>query len=89
MAHASARTVVTVERIFDGDLLADSTLAAGTLPGFYVETVAVAERGAWPLPLPERYAWDAEHLKEYAALAATEDGFKAYLDQHVYERRAA
>ena len=29
-----------------------STLAAGTLPGFYVEQVAVVERGCWPLPLP-------------------------------------
>ena len=89
MAHASVKTVVTVENIFDGDLLADRTLAAGTLPGFYVETVAVAERGAWPLPLPEHYAWDAEHLKEYARLAATEDGFKKYLEQHVYEKQAA
>src|SRR6202790_231127 len=36
MAHAAAKTVVTVERIHDGDLLADPVLAAGTLPGFYV-----------------------------------------------------
>ena len=89
MAHAAAKTVVTVEKIVEGDLLADKMLAAGTLPGFYVETVAVAERGSWPLPLPEYYAWDAEHLKEYAKLAATEDGFKKYLDQYVYERAAA
>jgi glutaconate CoA-transferase subunit A len=89
MAHAAAKTVVTVERIVDDDLLADRTLAAGTLPGFYVEHVAVAERGAWPLPLPEHYAWDAGHLKEYAKLAATEDGFKQYLEQHVYERAVA
>ncbi len=89
MAHAAAKTVVTVEKIHDGNLLEDRTLAAGTLPGFYVETVAVAERGGWPLPLPEHYAWDAEHLAEYARLAATEDGFKKYLDQHVHERRAA
>jgi glutaconate CoA-transferase subunit A len=89
MAHAAEKTVVTVEKIHDGNLLEDSTLAAGTLPGFYVESVAVAERGAWPLPLPEHYAWDAGHLAEYARLAATEDGFTTYLDQHVHERRAA
>jgi glutaconate CoA-transferase subunit A len=89
MAHAAERTIVTVEKIIDGNLLADKTLAAGTLPGFYVESIAVAERGCWPLPLPEHYAWDAEHLKEYATLAATEDGFKKYLDQYVYERKAA
>src|SRR5215510_10872968 len=39
LAHAAEKTVVTVEKIHDGDLLADPVLAAGTLPGFYVETV--------------------------------------------------
>jgi glutaconate CoA-transferase subunit A len=89
MAHASAKTIVTVENLHDGNLLADPALAAGTLPGFYVECVTVAERGAWPLPLPEHYAWDAEHLKEYARLAATEEGFAKYLEQYVHERQAA
>src|SRR6202043_1598721 len=49
MAHAATKTVVTVEKIFEGNLLDDPTLAAGTLPGFYVETIAVAENGCWPL----------------------------------------
>jgi len=89
MAHAAARTVVTVEKLHDGDLLADPVLAAGTLPGFYVESVALAERGAWPLPLPGHYAADAEHLALYAKMAATPEGFADYLDRYVYERRAA
>ena len=86
MAHAAERTIVTVEKMHDGNLLDDPTLAAGTLPGFYVEQVAVAERGCWPLPLPEYYAWDAEHLKEYVALAATDEGFAKYLDKYVHEK---
>jgi len=89
MAHAADKTIVTVEKIHDGNLLDDSTLAAGTLPGFYVEAVAVAERGAWPLGLPDFYAADAEHLAEYAHMAATSDGFQDYLKRYVYERRAA
>lgn len=89
LAHASAKTVVTVEAIHEGDLLADPMLAAGTLPGFYVDAVAVAERGAWPLLLPDRYGVDAAHLAEYAKLAATADGFARYLDEHVYAKRAA
>ena len=89
MAHASEKTIVTVEKIVDGNLLADKTLAAGALPGFYVESIAVAERGCWPLPLPEHYAWDADHLKEYVTLAATDEGFATYLDKYVHERRAA
>jgi glutaconate CoA-transferase, subunit A len=89
MAHASAKTIVSVEKIVEGDLLTDATLAAGTLPGFYVESIALAPRGAWPLPLPDHYEWDEDHLTEYARLAATEEGFAKYLEQYVYDRRAA
>jgi len=89
MAHAAERTVVTVERIVDNNLLDDSVLAAGTLPGFYIEAIAVAERGAWPLPLPDHYGADAEHLALYAKMAATEQGFAEYLDKYVYEKKAA
>jgi len=89
LAHAAAKTIATVERIVDGNLLDDPTLAAGTLPAFYVEAVAVAPRGAWPLPLPEHYAADVAHLAEYARLADTAEGFDKYLDMFVYDRRAA
>src|SRR5271154_6412310 len=89
MAHAAHKTVVTVEKIHDGDLLRDPLLAAGTLPGFYVEAVAVEPRGAWPLPLPEHYGVDAAHMAEYSRLAATSDGFADYLQRYVHERRAA
>ncbi len=89
MAHASARTVVTVEKIVDGNLLDDPVLAAGTLPGFYVETIAVAENGCWPLGLPDHYGADAAHLREYARLAVTAEGFARYLDEYVHQRQAA
>jgi glutaconate CoA-transferase subunit A len=89
MAHAAQRTIVTVEEIHEANLLRDPLLAAGTLPGFYVEAVAVAPRGAWPLPLPDRYGIDAAHMSEYARLAATVQGFAQYLDRYVYEKRAA
>ncbi len=89
MAHAAEKTVVTVEKIHDGNLLDDPLLAAGTLPGFYVDSIVVAERGAWPLPLPDHYAADAEHLALYAKMAATPEGFAEYLERYVYERCAA
>src|SRR5580700_10804817 len=89
MAHAGARTVVTVEKLIDGNLLDDPVLAAGTLPGFYVESIAVAANGCWPLGLPDHYAADLAHLREYARLAATPEGFARYLEQHVHARRAA
>ena len=85
MAHAAEKTVVTVERLHDGNLLDDPTLAAGTLPGFYVEAVAVAERGAWPLPLPDHYAWRRRASRaNMRRLAATAEGFAEYLDKHVH-----
>jgi glutaconate CoA-transferase, subunit A len=89
MAHAAAKTVVTVEKIYDGDLLADPVLAAGVLPGFYVERIAVTEKGCWPLGLPDHYAADLTHLAAYAKLATSAEGFAKYLDEHVYARRAA
>jgi glutaconate CoA-transferase subunit A len=89
MAHAAARTIVTVEKVQDANLLDDPVTAAGTLPGFYVEAIAVAERGAWPLGLPDVYALDAAHMAEYARMAATEDGYIDYLKRYVHEHRAA
>jgi glutaconate CoA-transferase subunit A len=89
MAHAAEKTIATVEKIVDGNLLDDPVLAAGTLPGFYVEAVAVVERGAWPLGLPDHYAADAEHVALYSRMAATADGFAEYLDKYVYEKKAA
>jgi len=89
MAHAAVKTVVTVEKLSDRNLLDDPMLAAGTLGGFYVETVAVVPHGAWPLGLADHYPADAAHLAEYARMAASAEGFAAYLDQHVHDQRAA
>ncbi|MCC7347151.1 MAG: CoA synthetase [Variibacter sp.] len=89
MAHAAARTVVTVEEVRPGNMFDDHILAAGALSGFYLDRIAVAPRGAWPLLLPDYYANDGEHLAEYARLAATAEGFAAYLDRYVHARQAA
>jgi len=89
MAHAAAKTVVTVEKLHEGNLFDDSTLAAGALGGFYIEAIAVVPNGAWPLALADHYGADAAHLAEYARMAASADGFAAYLDRHVHAQRAA
>ena len=89
MAHAAVKTVVTVEKLHDGNLLDDPILAAGALGGFYVESVAVVPKGAWPLALADHYPADAAHLAEYAGMAASAEGFAAYLDRHVHAQRAA
>jgi glutaconate CoA-transferase, subunit A len=82
-AHASKTTLVTVEEIFDGDLLADENMGPGSLSSVYVSAMAHAPRGAWPLPLANRYREDVDHYKEYARLARTDDGFRQYLSTYV------
>jgi glutaconate CoA-transferase, subunit A len=89
MAHAAAKTVVTVEKIQEGNLFDDPWLAAGAVGGFYIERIALAPRGAWPLALADHYPADAAHLAEYAGMARSEEGFASYLERHVYAQRAA
>ncbi|BBK37205.1 CoA synthetase [Allostella sp. ATCC 35155] len=85
MAHAARRSFVTVEAVFDGDLLAEDELAAGTIPGIYVDAVALAPRGAWPMGLADLYAPDVAHLADYAKLARSDAGFREYLAQNHLE----
>jgi glutaconate CoA-transferase subunit A len=89
MAHAAAKTVVTVEHIQDANLFDDPRLAAGALASFYLDAVTVAPEGAWPLALADHYGADATHLAEYARMARTAEGFAAYLARYVHPRRAA
>ena len=59
LAHASTKTLVTFETLYDGDLLADEKMAAGTIPSIYVSGLAEAKKGAWPIALPAHYERDA------------------------------
>lgn len=83
IAHASRRVLVTVERVVDGNLLEDERLASGVISGTYVDAVAVAERGCWPIALLDEYAADPTQIRAYARAARTEAGFQAYLVEHV------
>ena len=83
MAHAAKETLVAVEEVRPGDLLAAQPLAAGALPARDVAALAEAPQGAWPLGLAGRYEPDRAHLADYAMLAASEAGFTAYCAAHV------
>lgn len=84
LAHAAQETLVTVEEIVDGDLMASEESAAAMLPGVYVSAVAEAPRGAWPLGFLDMYTEDEVHLAEYAALARSDEGFASYLLREVH-----
>ena len=85
MAHASKQTFVTVEAISEQDLFDDPKLAPGVVPAIYVNRVAIAKRGAWPVGLPEHYGCDDAALSRYVQSAKTEDGFRRYLDEWLGE----
>ena len=89
MAHAARTTLVTCERLHDGNLLQDETLAPATIPEMYVGAVAVAERGAWPYGVTGLYEDDAGCFATYTAMAKTEAGFADWLGETVYGKAPA
>ena len=81
LARAAARTLVTVEEIVAGSLLASERDAAGALASEHVDGIALAPMGARPLALGEHYGADGEALAAYARAAASAAGFRTWLDQ--------
>jgi glutaconate CoA-transferase, subunit A len=81
MAQASRHTLVTVERLIDTNLLEDEARAGSTLPAIYVDHLAVAPRGSWPLALLDLYPMDEAAVSRYVAAAQTPEGFWALLNE--------
>lgn len=79
MAHAARTTLVSVERIVDGSLLADPLRAPGTIPALYVTAYAEVRGGAAPTALWGEAA-DLGALEAYARAAESEPGFAAWLE---------
>jgi glutaconate CoA-transferase subunit A len=89
IAHASKASLVTVERVVEGDFLADETLAPGCISATYIDGIAIAERGARPVALLDEYRMDTAYISDYARMAKTAEGFSEWLAIHVFETRAA
>ncbi|MHA1113616.1 MAG: CoA transferase subunit A [Alphaproteobacteria bacterium] len=83
MAHAAKRTLITFEKLYDGNLLDNVEMAPGTLPSHYVTAISQQEKGCWPLGFLDWYETDIAHMERYVDLARTEEGFARYLDEHV------
>lgn len=89
MARASKKALVTVEKLYKGNLLENNDLTPGTLPATFVSAFSLAPRGSWPLDGGELYPDDVEHLKRYAEQSRTAEGFADYLAKHVTTAREA
>jgi glutaconate CoA-transferase subunit A len=87
IAHAARHTYVTVEEIRPGDMLEDELLAPGVISSVYISGIARAERGAWPLGVPDVYPIDDAHLTLYARAARSREGFAQYLRDYVWQSR--
>lgn len=81
LAHAAQRTLVTVERIFEGDLMNTPLYEDGALSNVYVEAVAHCPGGAWPLDAGRDAPGDPAQLRAYFEAARTESGFARYLEE--------
>jgi len=82
LAKAAKRVIATAERIVPrASFVEQPELTA--LPGFLVEQVVEAPRGAWPTSCHSCYSYDKDYLTAYAAAAKTEAGFQRFLDEHV------
>ncbi len=89
MAHAAKKTLVTFERLFDGNLLDDPAYAPGTLSYLYVSSFAQEEKGSWPLRLHDYYRADVEHFETYVAMSKTQAGFDEYIEKYVLDKKIA
>jgi len=83
LAQASRVVIASAERIVPTDHLkrADYGLF---LPAIHVTAMVVLPGGAHPTPVRGAYALDEGHLAEYLAAAASDAGFKIYLDRYVF-----
>lgn len=69
MAHAALRTIVTAERVVEENLAEDEAKAANLITPIYVDAIAEAPGGAWPLACPPDYALDPAAVRAYASAA--------------------
>lgn len=81
MSQAARKTLVTVEAITDDNLIEDQDRAGATLPAIYIDKIALAPRGAWPIGLQDHYNLDETEVAKYMAMAKTREGFDTYVAQ--------
>lgn len=78
MAEAARRVMLTCERLVSSEELARQPELT-TIPGFLVEAIVVAPRGAWPLSCAGEYDYDYAYLKAYVEAARDDAAYRAFL----------
>lgn len=86
-AHAAARTLVTVEAIVPGCFFDDEASAAGVIPAALIEAIALAPGGCWPMAVDGSI--DLDVVRDYQRAARSDQGFDAWLAEHLQPDPAA
>ncbi len=82
IAQAAQRVIITCERIVNGsDLAAQPELTA--IPGYLVEAVLEAPRGAWPLSCASEYDYDHNFLAAYIQAAQDDAAYTTFVQDHI------
>lgn len=83
-ARAAGKCYVTAEEVVERmDLVHSDKAKTNLFERYLVTGVVDAPLGAHPTTAHDLYGWDAEHLKEYAAFATQENGWRQYFDKYV------
>ena len=84
IACAAKKVIVTCEELVSNEVIRrDPTLTK--IPCFAVDAVCVAPYGAYPTQCYGYYDYDNSFLKAYGAASKTEEDFKAFLNEYVYD----
>jgi glutaconate CoA-transferase, subunit A len=82
MARAARRVIVTAERIVDrAELAAEPERTS--IPGFLVDAVVEAPRGAWPTSCAGLYEYDEAIIAELLAVASDPATLRQFVDERI------
>jgi glutaconate CoA-transferase subunit A len=82
MAQAASRVVLTAECIVDGETFLAAPEAVA-IPGFLVDAVVLAPRGAWPFSCMPLYEYDAEYLAAWVSAARDLDAARRFIAERI------
>ena len=84
IAVAARKVIVTCEELVSNDVIRRDPQAT-KLPCFVVNAVCEVPYGAYPTQCYGYYDYDNSFLKAYGAASKTEEDFKAFLKEYVYD----
>jgi glutaconate CoA-transferase subunit A len=82
LIKASRTVIVTAERIVDTEVFRAAPERT-SYPGYAVDHVVHAPRGAWPTAMAPDYDYDGDFYREYQAAAKDPIAFTAFFEQSV------